>query len=168
MIDKIIRLITESKHDTGGVKFLAQEMGIKYSTLYSLYSGKNSNPTIDTVGKICDYYNITFSDLSDEAETPHHFDSLQPEIIRLAQHEGVDIFIKNNQLIDTLPKSSQLIFEKFTPPLKNKNHYICLTETGEIVLRKAIEEDDNFLFISSNRIIHNNDYPIMQLKNVKI
>ena len=51
MINKIIRLITDSKHDNRGVKFLAQEMGIKYSTLYSLYSGKNSNPTIETVGK---------------------------------------------------------------------------------------------------------------------
>ncbi|RSD25374.1 helix-turn-helix domain-containing protein, partial [Vibrio pectenicida] len=115
--------ITDSKHDTGGVKFLAQEMGIKYSTLYSLYSGKNSNPTIETVGKICDYYNINFSDLSDDAVPPYHFDRLNTDIIELCKKRDTDIYIKNNLLIDTLPKSSQLIFEQFVPPLKNKNHY---------------------------------------------
>ncbi|WP_337969416.1 helix-turn-helix transcriptional regulator [Vibrio pectenicida] len=168
MIDKIIRLITDSKHDTGGVKFLAQEMGIKYSTLYSLYSGKNSNPTIETVGKICDYYNINFSDLSDDAVPPYHFDRLNTDIIELCKKRDTDIYIKNNLLIDTLPKSSQLIFEQFVPPLKNKNHYICISKSGEVVLRKVIEEDNNFIFISSNRIIHEDNYPIMQLKNVKI
>ncbi|WP_275435856.1 XRE family transcriptional regulator [Vibrio sp. Of14-4] len=168
MINKIIRLITDSKHDTGGVKFLAQEMGIKYSTLYSLYSGKNSNPTIETVGKICEYYNITFSDLSDDAAPPYHFDRLSSDIIPLSEQNNTNIYIKNNTLIDTLPKSSQLIFEKFSPPLKNKNHYICTTLSGEVVLRKVIEEDNKFIFISSNRIIHEDNHPIMQLKNVKI
>lgn len=168
MIDKIIKLITESKHDTGGIKLLSQEMGIKYSTLYSLYSGKNNNPTIETVGKICDYYNITFSDLSDATEVPHRFDTLNAEIIALSQHHDIDIFITNNNLIDSLPKCSQLIFEKFVSPLKNKNHYICTTESDGIVLRKAIKEDNKVILISSNRIIHENDKPIMQLKNVKI
>lgn len=168
MIDKIIKLLTESRHDPGGIKLLSQEMGIKYSTLYSLYSGKNNNPTIDTVGKICDYYNITFSDLSDEATAPHRFDTLSADIIELTQHQYIDIYVKNNNLIDSLPKCSQLIFEKFVSPLKSKNHYICITESDEIVLRKAIKEDGKIILISSNRIIHKNDTPIMQLKNVKI
>ncbi|GLT20015.1 hypothetical protein GCM10007938_37980 [Vibrio zhanjiangensis] len=168
MIDKIIRLITDSKHDTGGVKFLAQEMGIKYSTLYSLYSGKNSNPTIETLGKICNYYNITFSDLSDDTAPPYHFERLNSDIVTLSEQTDTDIYIKNNSLIDSLPKSSQLIFEKFVPPLKNKNHYICTTQSGDVVLRKVIEEDHRLIFISSNGVIHEDSYPIMQLKNVKI
>ncbi|KLN67199.1 MULTISPECIES: helix-turn-helix domain-containing protein [Vibrio] len=168
MINEIVRLIKESKKSTGGIKYLAQEMGVKYSTLYSLYSGKNSNPTIDTVGKICDYYNITFSDLSSDTHVQQCFDALTESLIELSKHKGIEVFIKNNDLIDSLPKSSQLIFEQFTPPLKNKNHYICITKSNEIVLRKVMKDENQFVFISTNRIIHENDRPIMQLKNVKI
>nr|WP_269809275.1 helix-turn-helix transcriptional regulator [Enterovibrio nigricans] len=31
-------------------------MGVNYQTLYSLISGKNNNPKIDTIKKICDYF----------------------------------------------------------------------------------------------------------------
>ena len=163
VINKIINLIAEKKDDVGGVKWLAQEMDIKYSTLYSLYSGRNDNPTIDTIRKICDYFDVSISDLSEDSEILCIFKSLDPQIAKLAKCHIHKITLINNDLISELPKSSKLIFEKYTPPLKNKFHYLCETESGSVIHKKAIILNGT-VYLNGET----NESPIMQLKNVEI
>jgi transcriptional regulator with XRE-family HTH domain len=42
---------------------LAQKAGITYSTLIKIESGKNQNPTLDTITKIADVFQITIDEL---------------------------------------------------------------------------------------------------------
>ena len=163
MINKIINLITEKKDDVGGVKWLAQEMDIKYSTLYSLYSGRNNNPTIDTIRKICEYFDISISDLSEDSSILCVFKTLDPQIAKLTKCHIHKITLINNDLICELPKKSKLVFEKYTPPLKNKFHYLCETESGSVTYKKAIIIDGTVSLGAET-----NELPIMQLKNVEI
>lgn len=163
MINKIINLITEKKDDVGGVKWLAQEMDIKYSTLYSLYSGRNNNPTIDTIRKICEYFDISISDLSEDSSILCVFKTLDPQIAKLTKYHIHKITLINNDLICELPKKSKLVFEKYTPPLKNKFHYLCETESGSVTYKKAMIIDGTVSLGTET-----NELPIMQLKNVEI
>jgi len=163
VIEKIIKLISDAKDNTGGVKYLAEKMGLKYSTLYSLYSGRNNNPTIDTVGRICDYFEVSLSELSREDSCNHIFERLEPQIAKLAKCHIHKITVINNDLISELPKNSKLIFEKYTPPLKNKFHYLCETESGSVIHKKAIILNGT-VYLNGEK----NESPIMQLKNVEI
>ncbi len=163
VIEKIIKLISDAKDNTGGVKYLAEKMGLKYSTLYSLYSGRNNNPTIDTVGRICDYFEVSLSELSREDSCNHIFERLEPQIARVAELNLHKVIVVNNGLIEHLPEESQLIFEKFSEPLKEKNHYLCRNKSGEVSFRKA-EINNGCLSL----VRCNDEMPFMQLKDVRI
>lgn len=47
-------------------KEVSREMKISYSLLYSLESGRNKNPKINTVVQFCEYYNISVFEFLDK------------------------------------------------------------------------------------------------------
>lgn len=58
---------------------LAKESSIPYSTLNNMLSRPKNIPTISTLCKICDGFNITLQDFFSEEPTEHHITDVQIE-----------------------------------------------------------------------------------------
>ena len=62
-------LITKAVSDKGWSKYkLCKEAGLAQSTLSDILTGKNTNPTIDTIEKIAKGIGVTVSELMKKAE----------------------------------------------------------------------------------------------------
>ena len=168
-LSKIKILINKSKKDDdGGLKSIAEDMGIKYTTLYSILSGKNTNPKIDTIKLICDYYDISLSDFFNEHQTIHHLERLDQDISNIVNKNNPILSITNNGIIESLPDESALFFEKHQGDIEENNYYLYINNENKIAIRKTIIEDGTIMFISKNNILYKPEKTMMKLRNVKL
>lgn len=161
---KIIEKIkyTASK-ENGGLKSLSEKVGIKYNTLHSLISGKNTNPKIGTLKTISDYYNIKLSDIFSDEGVIHY-----KNINEIDLNDVDRVSIINEGYIDSIPDNSLLIFGKIKDHTMDKNIYLCKDNDGRIQIRKAIMEDGKITLISLNRIVKSDETPIYCLIRVEV
>lgn len=170
MLKHLIELIDAKMSKTETVKSLAQKIGVPYTTLYSMYIGQNKNPKIETIKKICDFYNVSIASvLSDEKESVYPLKSID-EVLDVRVREHLTSLI-NGDLIRRIPSSSTLFFRSHKGDrLNENNYYLCRKNETEVVLRIAVKEDRDIILISKNGIKYDieNEDVVMVLDNIRI
>jgi DNA-binding Xre family transcriptional regulator len=169
VLRRLRELLVSSREVDGGLKALAQNIGVKYSTFYSIYTGSNENPTIETLQKICDYYGVSIGDILSEEKVSCHINKINSDELTFADSlVNPVVSVVNSFKIKELPKDSVLFFEKNASEIKVNNFYICKKNNGKYVLRKSVREDGEIIFISENRIRSDDCIPLYILKRVVV
>ncbi|KJF97426.1 helix-turn-helix domain-containing protein [Photobacterium leiognathi] len=170
MIIENLKRLLNRKSDRS-LKQLAKDMNIPYTTLHSVLSGKNTNPKLDTILKICDFYKIDIADLSNKKAKVHHVNNLSDILIcTKGNNEEILISIKNEKLIGFLPDNAILFFSnKFDEVIVN-NYYIVKIDNGVLAVRKYVCDDNIYSWVSGRNISYNVSLsePLMELYNVRI
>lgn len=169
IIDNLKRLL-DRKNDRS-LKQLAKDMDIPYTTLHSVLSGKNTNPKLDTILKICDFYKIDIADLSNKKAKVRHINNLSDILIFTKRdNEEILVSINNEKLISFLPDKAILFFSnKFDNVIVN-NYYIVKIDGDVLAVRKYVYDDNIFSWVSDRNISYNAalSEPLMELYNVRI